>query len=308
MDQVVDVVIVGGGPGGSSAALVLGRSRRNVVMIDDENPRNKLTKKSHGFLTMDGKKPEEFRKAAREELTQYKNIQIYNDLVIHSKKDEGLFVTTTKQGLVVTSRKLIFATGMIDSLPDIPGLHEAYGASVFHCPYCDGWERQNQPLAILGNGENLFDYVQEIYHWSKALVVLTNGPSLLSSEEHIELLERGIEVVETEIARLECTDGLLKKIWLKNGESIERKGLFIMDTGAHQSSRIPEKLGVALKDTGAYETSGHGETAIEGLSIIGDAKNKFTGLVGAASQGYEIAVVINNELIKEDWASEKKRE
>lgn len=301
-NTLMDVVIVGGGPAGLSAALLLGRSCRHVVVIDAGKPRNRMTYESHGFLTRDGIKPSEFRQIAISQMKKYTNVHMEEDVVEHVQHEQGVFHTLTQSGRVFRSRKMIFATGMQDHLPPIPGLQEVYGSSVFPCPYCDGWERRNEPLAIMGQDDRLFHYVKTLYSWSRDLVVLTNGPCAITAQERQELEARHIELIETEISEMHSQEGKLNQIVFRDGRSIHRKGGFLLDTGARQATHIPGTLGIPLHESGGYvTTSEYGHTTIDGVYIIGDAKNAFTGVVGAAREGYFIGEIINKDLIEEDW-------
>ncbi|OMP66146.1 NAD(P)/FAD-dependent oxidoreductase [Domibacillus epiphyticus] len=300
--DVLDVVIAGGGPGGLSAALVLGRSLKHVLVIDEGKPRNGVTVKSHGFLTRDGSKPGDIRQIAQEQMAKYKNVSIIEDIIDDVVKENGLFTSTTRSGKKIISKKIIFSTGMKDHLPAILGLHDVYGKTVFHCPYCDGWERKNEPLAIFGNGKELFPFIKLIYNWSQDLIVFSNGPAIISDTEKKELEAHGIGLVETPIAEFQSNDGILEQIVLIDGDAISRKGGFMLTTGEKQSSMIPARLGIPINEQGQYETNEHGDTNIEGLFIIGDAKNTFTSIVGAASQGYETGVKINGEFAEEKWS------
>ncbi|MCL7748262.1 NAD(P)/FAD-dependent oxidoreductase [Halalkalibacter alkaliphilus] len=299
--RTVDVTIVGGGPGGLSAALVLGRSCRSVVLIDSGHPRNEVTYESHGFLTRDGIKPFELREIALEQMKKYDKVTIIDDLVEDVKNEDARFKTTTRTGRIISSRKIIFATGLKEHLPMIRGLKQTYGKSVFSCPYCDGWEHRDLPLAVIGNQKDLIHYIRLIYNWSQDLLVATNGPAELKEKEKKEVAEHGIRLIETEIKEITSTDGLLKEIVFADGETINRKAAFIVNTGAEQATMLPEKLGVTLAENGAFETKEHGKTSVNGLYIIGDAAKRFTGLMGAAAEGYETGVNMNHEFVEEDW-------
>lgn len=302
-NDLIDVVIAGGGPGGLNAALVLGRSLKKVMVIDEAEPRNNATLVSHGFLTRDGSSPEEIRKIAREQLKTYPNVTFAMDVVNDVERKNGLFIVKTKKGKTISSKKMIFATGMKDHLPAIPGLEEVYGKTVFHCPYCDGWERQHDPIALFADGAALLPFVKLIFNWSNDLIVFSNGPAGITKEEKQQLDDHGIPLIETPIAKLQSTDGRLEKVVLQNGESFRRSGGFMASTGERQGSSLPSKLGIALNEKKEYVTGQHGQTELKDLFIIGDAKNTFTSLIGAASQGYEAAVKINGDLAAENWTA-----
>lgn len=296
-----DVVIIGGGASGLSAALVLGRSRRKVLVIDAQEARNQVTRSSHGFLTRDGISPGEFKQISVDQLKSYPNVVYRKDRAVDVKKEDSLFKVATEMGSDVLSKRVIFATGMKEELPDIRGLQEVYGTSVFPCPYCDGWERREEPLAIFGNEEWLMSYIKLICNWSQDVMIFTNGPAKITKEEKRELMERNIPLIETPIECLQSTDGRLEKVITATGDALERSGGFLMDTGATQASRLPAKLGIGLGEMGEYHTQEGGESSVKGMYIIGDAKNTFSGLMKAASEGYEVGASINHELVLEEW-------
>lgn len=301
-NETMDVVIIGGGPGGLSAALVLGRALKKIAVIDDGQARNLVTKASNGFLTRDGIDPKELKEIAHSQMEKYPNVRLFKDTVVTAKKEHGFFITSTKSGAELKSKKLIFSTGLRDHLPAIPGLKEVYGTSVFHCPYCDGWERKNEPLAVFGNGEGLLAFVKIIYNWSKDLAVFTNGKAELSTKDKQQLVEKGIQLIEAPITALQSQKGFLQFIKVSDGTTVKRTGGFMLHTGEKQATLIPANLGVPQNEKGEYITKEHGETELEGLFIIGDAKNTFVSIAGAVGQGYETGVKINGLLAEEQWA------
>lgn len=299
--NVWDVAIIGGGPAGLSAALVLGRALRSVILIDEGRPRHAAARSSHGYLTRDGIPPAEFRELGRKDVLSYDMVRIEQDTAAKAVKQDEYFHIHTTAGKSYISKYLIVATGARDELPPIPGIQERYGVSVFPCPYCDGWEHRGEPLAVIGSGAELFGYAQLIFNWSRDLAVFTDGASMLTLEQKQALQARDIALYEQPIKALAGSGEDLEQIVLEDGQAINRRIAFLADTGARDATGIADSLGVRRGEDGQYETLEHGSTHIGGLYIIGDAKHYFTGLIGAASEGYEAGVAVNRKLVEEDW-------
>jgi thioredoxin reductase len=298
-ESVFDVIIVGAGPAGLSAALVLGRCRRRVVICDSGHPRNAVTHALHGFLTRDGVEPAEFVRLAREQLRPYETVELRQTTVIDASHLPTHFDLTLSDGRHISSRKLLIATGVVDDLPEIAGFSEFYGRSVFHCPYCDGWELRDQPLAIYGSGENGSGLALELTLWSRDLVLCTDGPSQLSDEQLERLGRHNIAIREDKIVRLNGVEGLLKSIEFANGETLTRRGMFF-STGQRQGSDLPQKLGCDFTEQGCVDTGEYESTNVPGLYVAGDASRLVQFVIVAASEGAQAAVAINKELMKED--------
>jgi thioredoxin reductase len=305
MDSILDVVIVGAGPAGLSAALILGRCRRRVVVFDAGHPRNQASHALHGYLTRDGIEPAELRRIGREQLRQYETIELISAEVTAAKRVADGFEVTVDDHRKVYSRKLLLTTGVVDHLPEIDGLLPLYGKSVFHCPYCDGWEQRDQPIAVYGRTHHGSGLALELTGWSKDLVLCTDGPADLSADEHQKLARLNIAVREERIVRLEGTDGQLERIVFASGEALERHAMFF-NTGQDQHCDLAEKLGCEFTERGAVWTGEFEKTNVSGLYVAGDASRAVQLAIVAAAEGAEAAFAINKSLIKEDL--EKKTE
>lgn len=294
-----DAIIVGAGPAGLSAALVLGRCRRRVLVIDAGKPRNAKSHGLHAFLTRDGIAPAEFHAIAREQLRQYDTVEIRAGTVTAASCKSGGFDVVLEGGGCLRSRKLLLATGVVDQLPPIEGIDELYGRSVFHCPYCDGWELRDQPLAIYGNGDGGHALSLKLTTWSRDLVLCTHGPAELTAAQRADLDRLGIIVREEPIARLEGSDGILARIVFERGAPIARRGLFF-STGWDQHSSLPALLGCHFDDKGAVATGDREHTNVPGLHVAGDASRNVQLVIIAAAEGAEAAFAINTALQDED--------
>ena len=295
-----DVVIVGAGPAGLSAALVLGRCRRSVLVCDNGHPRNESAQAMHGYLTRDGMPPLEFLRLAREELGPYTTVELRAATVSDARcGPDSRFETTLENGELIESRKLLIATGVRDNLPEIEGMRALYGRSVFHCPYCDGWEVRDERLAVLGNGEKGYGLSLELTAWSRDILLCTNGPAGIEPRKLERLARNGISVREDRVSRLEGNDGILARIVFADGHAAERRALFFT-TGQYQQSALAIRLGCEFNDQGTVRTGKYETTHLPGLYVAGDASRAVQWVVVAAAEGAEAAFAINTDLIKED--------
>ncbi len=302
-NEQLDVLIIGGGPAGMSAALVLGRAMINTVIISDEMPRNLVTQASHGFFTRDGYHPGELLRIAKKQLEQYETVEYRKGRVEQARQSESGYTITTDGGRVFNSKRLVFASGFRDNVSKIglKGIEEVYGNTVYPCPFCDGWERRNEPLALFGQDEGVGQFAKTISNWTSDLVVFTAGANAISEEERLTLAKNKIRVIQDKIAELISENGKLQAVKLAGGELISRTGGFLFSTGERQATDIPAKLGVETGEWGTYKSNDWGKTDVEGLYIVGDAKNGFTGVIGAAAEGSYVAEMITQEIIDERW-------
>jgi thioredoxin reductase len=294
-----DVIIVGAGPAGLSAALILGRSRRRVLVCDVGRPRNASSLAMHGYLSRDGIPPLEFLRIAREQLRQYDSVTLQDVEVTHAEcRGDSRFRVTLADGSELESRKLLIATGVVDNLPDIRGFRELYGRSIFHCPYCDGWEVRDQPLAVYGRGARGLGLSLELLGWSRELVLCTDGPSQIDGEGRARLRRNGIGLRTDRVTHVEG-DETLTRIGFAAGDPLVRRALFFT-TGQTQQSVLAQRLGCEINEKGTVRTGKYEATHLSGLYVAGDASRAVQWVVVAAAEGAEAAFAINTDLLKED--------
>jgi thioredoxin reductase len=299
---IYDCIIVGGGAAGLSAALMLGRCCRRVLVCDTGEPRNRRSRTINGYLTRDGTPPQDFLDLARQELGRYPTIGLRSARVVQARKADGRFEVLCADRTQLASRKLLLATGVVDELPPITGLSALYGKSVHHCPYCDGWEWRDQPIAAYGADETASGLALGLTIWSSDLVLCTDGEARFGRDERRRLARHNIEVREEPIARLVGEDGKLQRIEFQGGSSIERRALFLA-MGQHQQSDLSRQLGCRLNENGTVDTGKCESTNVAGLYVAGDASKEAQFVIIAAAEGVEAAKAINQALLKEDLES-----
>ncbi|MGE6370863.1 NAD(P)/FAD-dependent oxidoreductase [Planococcus kocurii] len=216
--MLLDCAVIGGGPAGLNASLVLGRSRRKTILFDDNKPRNAVTSESQGFITRDSINRQELKRIAQEELSNYPDVKIEKQRVSSVTKEDGVFQITTEDGGIYNAKKVILATGFKEVLPDIQAIKEFYGTSLFSCPFCDGWELRDRPLAVISENQPAFHLAKVVSNWTDDLIVCTNGKQTLSADEKGIQESRGIKVYEEKIRSLIGEKGFLQKIQFSGGE------------------------------------------------------------------------------------------
>jgi thioredoxin reductase len=293
-----DCIVVGGGPAGLSAALMLGRCRRRVLVCDTGEPRNRWSLAVHGFLTRDGTSPATLLHTARQELQRYDTVELRSARVLDAVRDGRGFLVTCADGSAIRSRKLLLATGVVDDVPDIPGLEPLYGRSVHHCPYCDAWEWRDQPVGVYGRGDAAAGLALALTTWTADLVLCTDGPASHSDSMGQRLEAAGIPVREERLVRLEGKDGGLERIVFAAGEPEARRALFFA-TGQRQASELPSRLGCRFLENGSVDTGKCEATNVPGLYVCGDASREAQFVVVAAAEGAEAAMAINKALLED---------
>ena len=295
-----EVIIVGGSYSGLSAAMSLGRSLRQVLVIDSGLPYNRQTPHSHNFITQDGELPAVISAKAKLQVDFYKTVQFYNGLAVHANKTAEGFEIKTDSGDVFTSKKVLFATGVKDLLPEIDGLAECWGISVLHCPYCHGYEVKTEKTAIIANGEMAFEYAKLISNWTKDLRLLTNGKSTLTSEQTKILQKHQIEIIEEEIESLEHESGSIKQVVFKNQSIAIVKAIYFRPP-FEQHCSLPESLGCELTEQGLIRVDMMQKTTISGVYASGDCVIQARSVAMAVSSGSFAGASINKELIEETF-------
>ncbi|MCC5968528.1 MAG: NAD(P)/FAD-dependent oxidoreductase [Pararhodobacter sp.] len=262
-----DVIIIGGSYAGMAAALQLARARRRVLVIDAGQRRNRFAGHSHGFLGQDGVEPARIWAEARSQLEAYPTLRWVegNASVISGHKDD--FRVSTDSGADHTGRRVLLATGVVDQLADIPGLTERWGKSVFHCPYCHGYELDQGRIGVIASGPMSLHQAQMLPEWG-TVTFLTNAALSLESEQRTDLIRRGVTIEEEPVARITGR----AEVELRDGRTLPFAGLFIA-TRTTPASPVAGAAGCTLTETPMgtqIMTSESKETSVPGIFACGD--------------------------------------
>ena len=296
-EAVLDAVIVGGGPAGLSAALVLGRARKNVLVLDTGKPANAVSANAiGGLLSHGGVTPAELRRSGREQLAEFPTVEVRDGEVLDADPfSEGILIKLDG-GRGVRARSLVLAHGLRYDPPPLPGVESLWGRSVFHCPFCDGWEVRDRPLAVHGSGPAAARSALVLSGWSNDVVLCTDGPSGLNGERSA-LEQAGVRIREEPVRRLVGRDGVLDRIEFASGPDERREALFVRTT-REQPNGLAEALGCGLGAGGAIETDVDGRTGIECVYAAGDAATDHSrSVANAVGSGSRAAYAVALDLV-----------
>lgn len=297
-----DVIIIGGSYAGLSAAMSLGRSLRNVLIIDSGKPCNAQTPHSHNFITHDGETPAAIAARAREQVLAYPTVRFIDGTVTHASGTDGDFTVVLESGQAFKTRKLLFASGVRDIMPPVKGFAECWGISVLHCPYCHGYEVKGQATGILSNGDMGFELAGFIQHWAGELTLLTNGPATLTDEQAQKLTANNILIEERQICELEHQDGRLIAVHFNDGASKPMSALYAR-CAMEQHCAVPETMGCALTEHGLLQTDEFRRTNIAGIYAAGDCITLLRSVAFSVASGSTAGAFLNKDMVTADFSS-----
>lgn len=295
-----EVIIIGGSYAGLSAAMALGRSLRSVLIIDSSLPCNRQTPHSHNFITHDGEQPGEISMKAKADVLKYDTVSFLNDTAITGKKLADSFTITTQSGKEFYAKKLIFATGIRDTMPDIIGFADCWGISVIHCPYCHGYEFRNRTTGILADGERAFHLASLVNNLTDKLTLFTKNKAAFTEEESKKLQHHNISIIETDITEIEHTNGVMNNIVFSDGSSRTCDALYAA-LPFTQHCDIPLSLGCELTEHGFIKVDSTQETNIDGVFACGDNTNMMRALANAVYAGNLTGAVVNAKLVADNF-------
>ena len=302
-----DCIVVGAGPGGLSAALFLARYRRRVLTFHNSSPRNIYSHGVHGFLGHHGILPTELLERGRDEVTKHGGL-IIEGCVTHAERvaDSHFRISTGDEKIVrqtFDARRLVLATGLRDLTPDCPGFRDFYGATVQHCPDCDGFEVTGKRVAVLGHGKNTVGFALRMLTWTDKLTLLTNGdPGDITDEHRARLTALDIPITNQRVTSLEgyAESKQLRSVRFDDGSTLDCDALFF-NLGTEPASDLHTMLGCRLdEECSLVWVDDNQQTSIEGVYAAGDITPHSQLAVVAAAEGAMAAIQVHKSLTPEE--------
>ena len=294
--MVYDVLIVGGGPSGLQAALTLGRARKSALLCDAGPRRNAAATHIHNFVTRDGTPPDEFRGIAREQLKQYPTVSVRDVGVQGITGQRGAF-RAELGGETVSARRILLCVGMVDELLPLPGYRELWGASIFQCPYCHGFEVRDQRWGVLAPADSahLVPFSVQALGWTPHVTVFASGGKGLAEPAHAQLTAAGIKVYTSPVTCFVAKQNKLSEVVLEDGSTVACDVLF--SHPPQKQVELVQALGLALDDDGYVRVDPmRRETSLPGVYAAGDLTTRMQAAVMGAAAGATAAAMMNMDL------------
>ncbi|AOP36296.1 alkyl hydroperoxide reductase [Leptospira tipperaryensis] len=299
-----EVLIIGGGPAGLSAALSLGRMSRTALVCDDSRPRNAPSSHLNNFPTRDGIHPAEWRRLVKKDLEKYQTIKFFEGGVLSVEKSTSGFTANLSSGISAHFKKIILAYGVEDKPLPVPGFKELWGKSIFHCPYCHGFEIRGSRLGFISNSEMTFHMLPLINDLASDLILFTNGKAEFSDPQRELLKRKNVELIEEKITGFIFEGEQLKALSLANGELRERQAVFFHPTLPFAlKSQIGETLGCEKNQLGFYKINERGATSVEGVFACGDNVSPGHSVLLAAASGAMAGAGVVFALLGEEFGN-----
>lgn len=293
-----DLIVVGGSFAGLSAATQAARARRKVLVVDAGQPRNRFAAHSNGFLTNDGKPPLEIIGEARRQLLKYPTVGIVEDLAESAEAIDGGFTVITKGGDRITGSRLVLATGVRDTLPDVPGLAEHWGRRVAHCPYCHGYEIGGGAIGVLASGPASLHHAPLLADWGD-VTLFTNGIAEPDAEQQHMLSARAVRVERAKVTAVEDAGSEGLRLLLEDGGRPVVKALFVA-TRTSMASPLAEQLGLAFTEGMAgpvIKVDERQRTSVPGVFAAGDAARAMHNVAFAVADGAMAGIAAHQSLV-----------
>jgi thioredoxin reductase len=294
-----DVIIIGGSYAGIAAALQLARARRRVLVLDAGQRRNRFSRHSHGFLGQDGQPPEAIAAKGRSEVLAYPTVTWQQALATEARAIPGGFIVRAGSD-EHRGQRLILATGVVDELPAVPGLAERWGRTVFHCPYCDGYELGMGRLGVLATNPLSAHMAVLVSEWSATgqTTLFLNGVFEPDAGQLAQLASRGVQV-EREVVLGVGGEGPKLELRLRDERTRELDGLFVA-TSTLVNGPFAEQLGCELemgKLGPFYKTDATKETTVPGVFACGDVALPVPAVAFAVADGTRAGIGAHQSLV-----------
>ncbi|MDX3934369.1 NAD(P)/FAD-dependent oxidoreductase [Stenotrophomonas sp.] len=290
-----DVIIIGGSYAGMSAALQLVRARRKVLIIDGGKPRNRNARVAHGFLGREGLPPADIASQARNELVRYPTLTWLTGTAVSARaiNDGGSFQVKVEEGKTFVADRVILAHGVTDDLPDIDGIGERWGRSVFHCPYCHGYEVFEGRIGVMGCAKD-GGAAQALLlcDWGRITLFCSEASARIDAEQHARLEKCGVVIESARVTRVEDTATVV----LADGRRVEVDALFI-SPHSRLCTDLAGQLGCELKDGGCITTDSAKQTTVPGVFACGDAARMAGSIALAVGEGALAGVAVHHSLM-----------
>jgi thioredoxin reductase (NADPH) len=301
-----EVIIVGGGLAGLSAAIYLGRAERDTLVIDSGKSMAKWEPDVQNYLGFpDGVAGEELIKRGSQQARRYQT-KFVEDEIVTVRKEQGVFLLEGTRGNY-RARRLLMATGIYHLPPEIEGVSDCLGHSMFFCKDCDGYLVRGKEIAIYGWSNEAVEYALGMLFYSSSVLIVTGGKKIRWDEQHAGWIkEYEIPVYQEKIACVGREGCQVRSLNLEDGPELKCDALFTT-RGDIYFNKLAKDLGAEVDEEGEIIVDLCLRTTIEGLYAAGCVTPANCQMIIAAGQGATAAQTINRDFFEESLATHSLR-
>ena len=298
MTLIPEVIIIGGGLAGLSAAVYLGRSKRKTMLIHSGRSMAKWESDVQNYLGFpDGIDGRDLLTRGHTQVARFQ-VEVQEDEIRTLKKEADTFQLQGQQA-TYQAKRLLIATGLTHLPPDIPGVKECLGKSLFFCKDCDAYRVQGRRIVIIGQNNEAADYALAMLLFSPSVTIATNGRRPTWNSDHAGWLkEYQVPIRQERIRLVEHDGGQLRKLLFEQGDPLELEGAFTTRGDVYHNA-LAEQVGASMDTEGEIVVDASLRTSVTGLYAAGCVTAANCQMIVAAGQGAIAGQAINRDLFEE---------
>ncbi len=301
-----DAAIVGGGLAGLSAAVYLGRAMRETLMIDNGKPMARWEPDVQNYLGFPkGISGDDLIQKGQEQAQRF-GVAFTGDEIMEALGESDAFLLRGRNS-TYRAKKVLLATGIFHIPPDIEGVTDCLGHSMFFCKDCDGYRVQDKLIAVYGSNNETVCYALGMLVYSATVIIVTNGHRIRWDARHAAWLEEyRIPIFKEEIRSVNHRNRQIQSITLDNGLNVDIDVMFTT-RGDVYHNKLAEGLGAKVSPEGEIVVDADQRTTVRGLYAAGCVTPANCQMIIAAGQGAVAAQAINRDLFEESLGNHSLR-
>lgn len=288
----LDLIIIGGGPAGLTAAMYAGRSKLNMLLLENEivggQVRNSYSIENYpGFKSISGGDLADIFQEQAEALGA--KIDEFDSIQKIDISDDKKIIETEQH--IYEVKAVIIATGAYPKKIPIPQESQFSGKGIHYCAICDGAMYQGKKIAVVGGGNSALEEAIFLTKFAEKVYLIRRYDYFKGEQSLIDEVfnHPKIEVLINEDLVEAKGNEFLESVMIKNTKTeefskLEISAVFGCIGTKPRTEEIKEYL--KLNEQGYIITDEDMQTNIKGVYAAGDVRQKkYRQITTAVSDG-----------------------